>query len=81
MSQIPKKISETLLTLNLIMFTVLIIHLGYECRNIFYLICEKNGNISGTLLKDILGTYTQSKILVKFNPRLSKLTESNKGVH
>jgi regulatory protein YycH of two-component signal transduction system YycFG len=40
----------------------------------------KTTNIPGTLLQAILGTYTQSKILIKFKSKLSKLAYINKGL-
>jgi hypothetical protein len=40
----------------------------------------KSRHIPDTLLKAIVDIYTQNKILIKFNNRLSKLTEINKGV-
>jgi len=38
-------------------------------------------HIPGTLLKVMVDIYTQHKILIKFNNKLSKLVEINKGVH
>jgi len=41
----------------------------------------KSRHIPDTLLKAIVDIYTQNKILIKFNNKLSKLVEINKGVH
>ena len=41
---------------------------------------ERNNNSSYTLLKAIVDIYTQNKILIKFNNKLSKPVEINKGV-
>ena len=41
----------------------------------------KSRNIPDTSLKAIVDTHTQYKILIKFNSKLSKLAEINKGVH
>jgi hypothetical protein len=40
----------------------------------------KSRNIPDTLIKAKVNIYTQNKILIKFNSKLSKLPESNKGV-
>ena len=40
----------------------------------------KSRHISDTLLKAKVDIYTQNKILIKFNNKLSKLAEINKGV-
>ena len=40
----------------------------------------KSRHISDTLLKAIVDIYTKNKILIKFNNKLSKLVEINKGV-
>ena len=40
----------------------------------------KSRHIPDTLLKAIVHIYTQYKILIKFNNKLSKLVEINKGV-
>ena len=40
----------------------------------------KSRHISDTLLKAIVDIYTQNKILIKFNKKLSKPVEINKGV-
>jgi len=40
----------------------------------------KSRHIPGTLLKAIVDIYTQNKILIKFNNKLTKLVEINKGV-
>jgi len=40
----------------------------------------KSRHIPDTLLKAIVDIYTQNKILIKFNNKLSKLVEINKGV-
>jgi len=40
----------------------------------------KSRHIPDTLLKAIVNIYTQNKILIKFNNKLSKLVEINKGV-
>jgi hypothetical protein len=40
----------------------------------------KSRHIPDTLLKAIVDSYTQNKILIKFNNKLSKPTEINKGV-
>ena len=40
----------------------------------------KSGHFPDTLLKAILDIYTQNKILIKFNNKLSKLIEINAGV-
>jgi hypothetical protein len=41
---------------------------------------QRNRNIPDTLLKAIVDIYTQNKILIKFNDKLSKSVEINKGV-
>jgi hypothetical protein len=41
----------------------------------------KSRNIPITLLKTRVDIYTQNKILIKSNLKLSKLAEINKGVH
>ena len=41
----------------------------------------KSRHISDTLLKAIVDIYTQNKILIKFNNKLPKPVEINKGVH
>ena len=41
----------------------------------------KSGHIPDTLLKAIVDIYTQNKILIKFNNKLSKPAEINKGVY
>ena len=41
----------------------------------------KSRHIPDTLLKAIVNIYTQNKILIKFNNKLSKQVEINKGVH
>jgi len=46
----------------------------------FYLTILKSRHIPDTLLKAIVDIYTQNKILIKFNNKLSKLVEINKGV-
>jgi hypothetical protein len=40
----------------------------------------KSGYIPDTLLKSIVDNYTQNKILIKLNNKLSKSVENNKGV-
>ena len=40
----------------------------------------KSKHIPDTLLKAIVDIYTQNKILIKFNDKLSKPVEINKGV-
>ena len=40
----------------------------------------KSRNIPDTLLKAKMDLYTQNKILIKFNTKLSKLAEMNKGI-
>jgi hypothetical protein len=39
-----------------------------------------SGSIPDTLLMAIVNIYPQNKILIKFNSKLSKLPEMNKGV-
>jgi len=51
-----------------------------ECRDILFDIL-KSRNVPYILLKEIMGIYTQNKILIKYNSILSKLAEVNKGVH
>jgi len=41
----------------------------------------KSRRIPDTLLKAMVDIYTQNKILIKFNSKLSKPVEINKGVH
>jgi len=41
----------------------------------------KSGQFPDTLLKTIVDIYTQNKILIKLNNKLSKLVEINKGIH
>jgi len=41
----------------------------------------KSRHIPDTLLKATVDIYTQNKILIKFNNKLSKPVEINKGVH
>jgi len=41
----------------------------------------KSRHIPDTLLKAIVDIYTQNKILIKFNNKISKPAEINKGVH
>jgi hypothetical protein len=41
----------------------------------------KSRHIPDTLLRATVDIYTQNKILIKFNNKLSKLVEINKGVH
>jgi hypothetical protein len=40
----------------------------------------KSGHIPDTLSKAIVDVYTKNKIMIKFNNKLSKLVEINKGV-
>ena len=41
----------------------------------------KSRHVPDTLLKAIVDIYTQNKILIKFNNKLSKPVEINTGVH
>jgi hypothetical protein len=41
----------------------------------------KSSHIPDTLIKEIVDIYTQNKILIKFNNKLSKPVEINKGLH
>jgi hypothetical protein len=54
-----------------------------DCEKAVNIIKEdilKYRNIPDTLLKTTANTYTKHKILIKFNAKLTKLVDINKGV-
>jgi len=56
-------------------FSLEIGYIGSSKFGCYYLQC-----VPGTLLKAIVNIYTKNKILIKFNNKLSKSVEINKGV-